>query len=168
MERDTNQRQQVPPPFYGIYDDNDDGDHVGRLTLDDADALEAAAFSLVEAAQVECRARITVLEEQMDAICAEYEKRKDEIGAAAEFELKEVGQAMRNGKLTEEEAMRAKILIKNNLDDALNRATQDVNVAMELSEERNRIIRMTHSRIDGITEDLASVLVAYGWDPDEN
>jgi hypothetical protein len=43
MDGDMSTRQQIPSPFYGIYND-DDEDYFGTLTDSEAEALQAAAY----------------------------------------------------------------------------------------------------------------------------
>jgi hypothetical protein len=108
------------------------------------------------------------LEEQIERTIAEFNRKKDEIISVARSERQKLGHDLIEDKYAYEEALHLESLIKEKMDDALDVANKDAEVVRDLAEHRNEIIRKTNIRIDDITADLAVVLDAYGWFPDES
>ncbi|GAX22759.1 hypothetical protein FisN_11Hu350 [Fistulifera solaris] len=118
---------------------------------------------------MDCRARIIVMDEQVESIMAEFERKKEEILSVARAERQQLGRDLNKDKCTYEEALHLKDVIMKKANDTLEVANNVVEKTVrELAEHRNELIRKTNNRIDDITADLAVVLDAYGWFPDES
>lgn len=159
-----NQRQ-TPPPFYGIYNDNDNNNSQ-RLNSDDVEALTRATLSLMEALKTDYQDRIAILEKQKDTIIAACKKKAAEIDAVAENELRVITQDHLSGKSTVFDALPLRNAIHKKADDAtaLDLVNVELDLAARLTAERGRLWTILNNEFTRIVDDLRVVLVTHGYE----
>ncbi|GAX22764.1 hypothetical protein FisN_11Hh345 [Fistulifera solaris] len=155
--------RQVPPAFYGIYQDGDN-DQNFELSSDDVDALRRAVLFLLEASEANGQRLLADFEEKSEAIIDSFMEKVIEIQVMKTEELRMVQTDLESGKITDGEAyQRRRDIDQKNADatEGLNQELQDAQIQME--EEREQLFTAVRDDADRIEEDIHIVFTAHGW-----
>lgn len=136
------ERQEVPPAFYGIYNGNNDNP---RVNSDDLEALEAATFALIDAIQKKTQSQLDVFDDKLKTLRAECEKL---INPTFEDNFQEEMDAFQNNMTPAEAAYRRYQMV------------------VYYTLQRNELILEENRKRNIIARDLSFVLMALGWDPE--
>ncbi len=167
--RMENERPQVPPPFYGIYNDNDNDDNP-RFTKEDMNILHKATFAMIDAIQKKTQDQISPLETRLMAILTSCRRDTGTLSSETDNVFQRAVQLLWNASpsIAEDDNDDGD---HDNGDGIETGSTEDVDdmlfTAMQLTEERNQLIEDNNLKIHDVAMDLNAVINAHGFDINE-